>query len=182
MIGTASPPRFVIVDDFVGSPQLPALLEASRRIVAAANARDGRLDLSKGYVHRASARRKESIDRPQWSGGAHTFEQEEAWAIRGLIHPAWHEPVFAEFCASAEVLCAPRPPPCPRHPSSLSSCSRRGDGVYGNVRSAFVKRWTGCEPGQLTHGDPSLFCAPTEADFSEGWFVLKRSLCPTLSG
>ena len=101
---TASTPRYVIVDDFVGSPQLPALLEASRRIVAAANARDGRLDLSKGYVHRASARRKESIDRPQWSGGAHTFEQEEAWAIRGLIHPAWHEPVFAEFCASAEVL------------------------------------------------------------------------------
>ena len=34
---------------------------------------------------------------------------------------------------------------------------------------AFVKRWTGCEPEQLTHGDPTLFCAPTEGDFSEGW-------------
>jgi hypothetical protein len=130
---------WTVVDDFVGSQFLPELLAASRRVIAAANNTSFKSAGScPTYVHRASSCRKESADRPQWSGKSHTFVEEEAWAIRGLIHPAWHEPIFAEFCASDEVL-------------------------------AFVRRWTGCEKEELTHGDPTLFCAPTEGDFSEGY-------------
>ncbi len=77
---------FVIIDDFVDSPWIPILREAGRRLTAASAPETGydKVDLSKGYVHRAKA--------------------DEPWAIRGLIHPAFGEPSFAEFHGSDEML------------------------------------------------------------------------------
>ena len=76
---------FVIVDDFVGSPWIPALRDAGRRVTEALAPEHvyTKIDGSKGYVHRAG-------------------KEQEPWAIRGLIHPAWNEPVFAEFHGSPE--------------------------------------------------------------------------------
>ena len=76
---------FVIVDDFVGSPWIPALRDAGRRVTEALAPEHvyTKIDGSKGYVHRAGT-------------------EQEPWAIRGLIHPAWNEPVFAEFHGSPE--------------------------------------------------------------------------------
>lgn len=76
---------FVIVDDFVDSPWISALREAGRRVTEACAPEHAyaKIDSSKGYVHRAGA-------------------EQEPWAIRGLIHPAWREPVFAEFHGSPE--------------------------------------------------------------------------------
>ncbi len=77
---------FVIITDFVGSPWIPILREAGRRITEACAPEYGysKLDCSKGYVHRAKAH--------------------EAWAIRGLIHPAFKEPCFAQFLGSPDFL------------------------------------------------------------------------------
>ncbi|MGB1717661.1 MAG: hypothetical protein ACPHO6_05870, partial [Candidatus Latescibacterota bacterium] len=76
----------VIVDDFVDSEWIPILREAGRRVTEACrpeNAYDI-LDVSKGYVHRT--------------------EQDEPWAIRGIVHPAFNEPSFAQFHGSDEML------------------------------------------------------------------------------
>lgn len=76
----------VIVDDFVDSEWIPILREAGRRVTEACrpeNAYDV-LDVSKGYVHRT--------------------EQDEPWAIRGIVHPAFNEPSFAQFHGSDEML------------------------------------------------------------------------------
>lgn len=77
---------FVIIDDFVGSPWIPLLREAGRRVTAACQPEEGYrlLDTSKGYVHRTG--------------------DDEPWAIRGLIHPAFGEPGFAQFQGSEELL------------------------------------------------------------------------------
>ena len=77
---------FVIINDFVGSPWIPVLREAGRRVTEAVRPEHGysRIDSSKGYVHRA--------------------REEEPWAIRGLIHPAFGEPDFAKFHGSPEAL------------------------------------------------------------------------------
>jgi hypothetical protein len=77
---------FVVISDFVGSPWIPILREAGRRLTAACQSEQGYqvLDCSKGYVHRTG--------------------DDEPWAIRGLIHPAFKEPSFAEFHGSEEFL------------------------------------------------------------------------------
>jgi ectoine hydroxylase-related dioxygenase (phytanoyl-CoA dioxygenase family) len=77
---------FVIISDFVGSPFIPLLREAGRRVTEACAPEQGysKVDCSKGYVHRAA--------------------EDEPWAIRGIIHPAFGEPSFAEFHGSPEIL------------------------------------------------------------------------------
>jgi hypothetical protein len=77
---------FVIINDFVGNPFIPVLREAGRRVTEACLPEHGysKIDCSKGYVHRT--------------------KDDEPWAIRGLIHPAFGEPCFAEFHGSAEFL------------------------------------------------------------------------------
>ena len=77
---------FVIITDFVGHPFIPILREAGRRITAACAPEQGyrKIDGSKGYVHRAT--------------------EDEPWAIRGLVHPAFGEPSFAEFHGSPDFL------------------------------------------------------------------------------
>lgn len=74
----------VIIDDFVGSDWIPILREAGRRVTEACRPEKGYdvIDTSKGYVHRT--------------------EEDEPWAIRGIIHPAFGEPSFAEFQGSEE--------------------------------------------------------------------------------
>ena len=77
---------FVIINDFVDNPYIPILREAGRRVTEGCAPEHGysKIDCSRGYVHRA--------------GGS------EPWAIRGLIHPAFGEPSFAEFHGSPEFL------------------------------------------------------------------------------
>ena len=77
---------FVIITDFVGHPFIPILREAGRRVTEACAPDQGysKIDCSKGYVHRATG--------------------DEPWAIRGLIHPAFGEPSFAEFHGSPDFL------------------------------------------------------------------------------
>jgi len=77
---------FVIINDFVDSPWIPKLREAGRRVTQACAPEVGydRLDTSKGYVHRAG--------------------KDEPWAIRGIMHPAFGEPLFAEFHGSDEFV------------------------------------------------------------------------------
>ena len=77
---------FVIITDFVGNPFLPILREAGRRITEACAPEHAysKIDTSKGYVHRA--------------------KEDEPWAIRGVIHPAFGEPSFAEFHGSPDFL------------------------------------------------------------------------------
>ena len=70
---------FVIINDFVDNPWIPILREAGRRVTQACapeNVYDV-IDCSKGYVHRAG--------------------ENEPWAIRGLIHPAFNERVSPSF-------------------------------------------------------------------------------------
>ena len=76
---------FVIIDDFVDNPWIPVLREAGRRAIQGCAPENGYqvIDCSKGYVHRA--------------GG-------QPSAIRGLIHPAFGEPSFAEFHGSDDFL------------------------------------------------------------------------------
>ena len=75
---------FVIINDFVDNPWIPILREAGRRLTQACAPENGYdvIDCSKGYVHRAG--------------------ENEPWAIRGLIHPAFEEPTFAEFYGSPD--------------------------------------------------------------------------------
>ena len=77
---------FVIINDFVGNPWIPILREAGRRLTEACAPDHGysRIDSSKGYVHRTG--------------------NDEPWAIRGLIHPAFGEPDFAAFHGSEDLL------------------------------------------------------------------------------
>ena len=77
---------FVIISDFVDSPWIPVLREAGRRVTEACSPDHGysKIDCSRGYVHRTG--------------------HDEPWAIRGLIHPAFGEPSFAEFHGSDEFL------------------------------------------------------------------------------
>ena len=77
---------FVIITDFVDNPFIPILREAGRRVTEACSPDHGysKIDCSKGYVHRAG--------------------EDEPWAIRGLIHPAFGEPSFAEFHGSPDFL------------------------------------------------------------------------------
>jgi hypothetical protein len=77
---------FLIITDFVGSPWIPILREAGRRVTEACAPEHGytKLDSSKGYVHRA--------------------KEDEPWAIRGLVHPDFGEPCFADFHGSEEFL------------------------------------------------------------------------------
>ncbi|MBM3264142.1 MAG: phytanoyl-CoA dioxygenase family protein [candidate division Zixibacteria bacterium] len=75
---------FVIINDFVDSPWIPALRDAGRRVTEACAPEHvySRIDCSRGYVHRTA--------------------DDEPWAIRGLIHPAFGEPSFAAFYGSDE--------------------------------------------------------------------------------
>ena len=77
---------FVIITDFVDNPWIPILREAGRRITEACAPEHGysKLDCSKGYVHREKG--------------------DEPWAIRGLVHPAFGEPSFADFHGSDDFL------------------------------------------------------------------------------
>lgn len=75
---------WLIIDDFVDSPWIPALRDAGRRITEACHHEYSMVDTSKGYIHRAA--------------------EEEPWAIRGLEHPAFGAPVFSEFKGSEEFL------------------------------------------------------------------------------
>ena len=77
---------FVIINDFVDSDWISVLLDAGRRLTEACAPEHGysKIDCSKGFVHRHG--------------------EQEPWAIRGIIHPALGEPVFAEFHGSAEWL------------------------------------------------------------------------------
>ena len=77
---------FLIINDFEDSPWIPILREAGRRITEACAPANGYsvIDCSKAYVHRTG--------------------DDEPWAIRGLIHPAFKEPGFAEFHGSPEFL------------------------------------------------------------------------------
>lgn len=111
----------VIVDDFVDSKWIPILREAGRRITEACrpeNAYDV-LDVSKGYVHRT--------------------EQDEPWAIRGIVHPAFNEPSFAEFHGSDEML---------------------------NFVSGWCD---GLQPEDLTLGTMLLWCNNPKHEHSLGW-------------
>lgn len=77
---------FVIINDFVDSPWIEKLREAGRRVTKACAPEVGYdvIDTSKGYVHRA--------------------EEDEPWALRGIMHPAFGEPVFAEFHGSDDFV------------------------------------------------------------------------------
>ncbi len=77
---------YLIINDFVESPWIKVLREAGRRVsdACAADCAYEKIDTSKGYVHRT--------------------KNEEPWAIRGLIHPAFGEPCFAEFHGSDEFI------------------------------------------------------------------------------
>ena len=77
---------YLIINDFVDHPMIPVLREAGRRVTEACAPEHGydKIDCSKGYVHRA--------------------KEDEPWAIRGLVHPAFNEPSFAEFHGCEEFL------------------------------------------------------------------------------
>ena len=77
---------FVIITDFVGNPWIPILREAGRRVTEGCAQQHGysKIDCSKAYVHRTG--------------------NDEPWAIRGLIHPAFGEPCFSEFHGSEDFL------------------------------------------------------------------------------
>ena len=72
-------------DDFVGSPFLEPLREAARRVVDACNAPYPTKVHTSGYIHRG-------------------VEDGSTGAIRGLFHPDFEAPVFAEFYSSPEML------------------------------------------------------------------------------
>src|SRR5258708_30256761 len=77
---------FVIITDFVGHPFLPILREAGRRVTQACAPEHGyrKIDGSKGYVHRAA--------------------EDDPWAIRCLLHPAFGQPRFPELLHSPAFL------------------------------------------------------------------------------
>ena len=77
---------YVIINDFVDSPWIPILREAGRRVTQACapeNQYDV-IDCSKGYIHRTG--------------------EDQPWALRGIIHPAFGEASFNEFHGSTEFL------------------------------------------------------------------------------
>jgi ectoine hydroxylase-related dioxygenase (phytanoyl-CoA dioxygenase family) len=77
---------YVIINDFVNSPWIPKLREAGRRVTEACRPEVGydRIDSSRGYVHRT--------------------DNDEPWAIRGIMHPAFGVPAFPEFHGSDEFV------------------------------------------------------------------------------
>ena len=77
---------YLIINDFVDSPWISVLRDAGRRVsqACALTKPYDKIDSSKGYVHRT--------------------KDDEPWAIRGLIHPAFNEPCFAEFHGSDEFI------------------------------------------------------------------------------
>ncbi|MDA0709049.1 MAG: hypothetical protein O3B73_02425 [bacterium] len=77
---------YVIINDFVNSPWIARLREAGRRVAEACRPEVGydRIDTSKGYVHRT--------------------DDDEPWAIRGIMHPAFGEPIYPEFHGSDEFV------------------------------------------------------------------------------
>ena len=77
--------QFVIMDDFVDHPLIPSMREDARRIVDLANASYPNDVHTKGYVHRG-------------------VTDGSASAVRGLYHPSFEAPSFAEFYSSEEVL------------------------------------------------------------------------------
>ena len=77
--------QFVIMDDFVDHPLLARMREDARRIVDLANAPYPNDVHTKGYVHRGVA-------------------DGSASAVRGIYHPSFEAPSFAEFYSSKEVL------------------------------------------------------------------------------
>ncbi|MDA0749001.1 MAG: hypothetical protein O2954_20980 [bacterium] len=112
---------YVIINDFVNSPWIPKLREAGRRLTEACAPEVGydRIDTSKGYVHRNG--------------------DDEPWAIRGIMHPAFGEPVFPEFHGSDEFVgfCA-------------SWCG-------------------GLDREDLVMGHPLLWCNPRKQEHALGW-------------
>ena len=76
---------FVILDDFVDSPYIARMREDARRIVDEANSPYPHPVHTAGYIHRGVADGSSS-------------------AIRGVYHPAFRSPSFAEFFSSEEVL------------------------------------------------------------------------------
>ncbi len=112
---------FVIINDFVGNPWIPVLREAGRRVTEACAPENGydRIDCSRGYVHRTGA--------------------DEPWAIRGLVHPAFNEPCFAEFHGSNDFL-----------DFVGSWCDGLG-------------------PEEVTYGGLLLWCNPRKAEHALGW-------------
>ena len=105
---------FVIVTDFVDSPWIPILREAGRRVTEACASANGyrTIDCSKGYVHRTG--------------------DDEPWAIRGIIHPAFEEPGWIKarnvvgWRGELERQAAATSPPTRREPSSTPSSAERG--------------------------------------------------------
>ncbi len=112
---------FVIIDDFVDSPWIAKLREAGRRVTRACRPDIGydQVDASRGYVHRTG--------------------DDEPWAIRGLIHPAFGESVFAEFHGSDEFF---------EFCSSWCNGLQREDVVLGHTL---------------------LWCNPTKGEHALGW-------------
>jgi hypothetical protein len=113
---------YVIINDFVGSPWIETLREAGRRVTDACQADRGydALDLSKGYVHRT--------------------KDDEPWAIRGIVHPAFKEPCYADFHGSDEFL--------------------------GFVDSWCVG---GFKPEDATFSTMLLWCNPRQNEYKLGW-------------
>lgn len=112
---------FVIINDFVGNPWIEKLREAGRRLTKACAPENGysKIDASKGYVHRTG--------------------DDEPWAIRGLVHPAFNEPDFAAFHGSDDLL------------SFVDSwCG-------------------GLEPKDLTMSGMLLWCNPRRKEHALGW-------------
>ena len=112
---------FVIITDFVDNPWIPVLREAGRRVTEACSPGHGysKIDCSKGYVHRT--------------------KYDEPWAIRGLVHPAFGEPSFAEFHGS---------------PDCLSFVASWCDGL---------------QPEDLVMGGLLLWCNPREHENKHSW-------------
>jgi hypothetical protein len=136
---------FVVIDDLEEHPLLGRLEAAARAMREIADAKAPiSMDSALGYIHRTSALRNESTP-PSWTGAAHCFQREEAWAMRGCLHPAWAR-VLADQAVFGEFLCCP-------------------------FTLDFVRRWTKGElvPGSIALPDVTFFVNPREADFSEGW-------------
>ena len=156
---------WTVVDDFVGSEYLPALLAASRRVPAAANAA---ISASPVYLHRASPLRKESADQPQWSGASATFTQQEAWAIRGLIHPWFDEPIFrgentANFTLNGRFF------------NTKSSFFRRNSPSSLHFQE---KKW----PSNVQYAAQAIFTTtPCTGGISDGLLVVQSSASPCKS-
>jgi hypothetical protein len=76
---------FVILDDFVDHPLIPVMREHAARIARECNADFPQAVHTAGYIHRG-------------------VENDTTSAIRGLYHPAFRSPCFAEFMSCPEML------------------------------------------------------------------------------